>query len=55
MFPPPVIHDPDVLRDRSARISQTACRNSHIPHDPNAADPRIIGRSELYGRQPRRR
>ncbi len=55
MLPPPVIHDPDVLRDRSALISHTACRNSHIPHDPNAADPQNIGPAELAGRQPRRR
>jgi hypothetical protein len=36
MYPLTVIHDPDVLRDRSALISLTACHNSHVPHDPNA-------------------
>ena len=50
-----LIHDPDVLRDRSALISLTACHNSHVPHDPNTPDPQILGCSNACQDRPRRR
>ena len=55
MLPLTVIHDPGVLRDRSALIPLTACRNPCIPYDTNATYLRLIGSSQLCEHQPCRR
>ncbi len=55
MFLQTVIHDPDVLGERYARISSAGYHNSHIRYDANPTNPQMIGHSKFRKNRPRHR